>query len=68
MLREDRNCGIEAVWQREQVDAWYATFNATRLVDHFDGQVFDVPDSEVKLEFVAADRMQIRGRLHCLPI
>jgi hypothetical protein len=56
------------VWQREQLDTWFATFKSTRLVDHFDGEVFEVPDSEIKFEFAAADRIQIRGLLNWLPI
>jgi hypothetical protein len=47
---------------------WFTTFRSSRLVNHFDGQVLEVPDSEIKLEFAAADRIQVRGRLHWLPI
>jgi hypothetical protein len=64
-IYQDREADLIAVWQKDRSDTWYATFETTELVDELDGHDFD---ADIRLQFSAADRIEVKGRVHWLPI
>ena len=67
-IYQDRDADLVAVWQKDRSDTWYATFETTILVDELDGHEFKYKDADIRLHFSAADRIEVKGRIHWLPI
>lgn len=67
-INQDREADLIAAWQKDRSDTWYATFESTRIVDELDGHEMKYKDVDISLQFSAADRIVVKGRVHWLPI